>query len=188
MFASLSPEQCSVFHDRVIELDNYFQKGLEQVPLDLKPQPLEPFSEIFTFSETIYSMLNCSVTNCTVNACHGAMLRLGKYKHGLDDYDSWHLCVLLAPPSSRQHWCETAMYRAKVGRCVEMISWYRNTDTDAKKALRPKCPSHKLKGHRAKPSNTDRAPLVNGDANFPENSTACAICSRLTPTQKDRGA
>jgi len=121
MFALLSPEQCSKGHDLVVRLDNDFQRGLEHVSVDFKPQPLEPFSEIFTFSEVVHSRLDCSVPRCTVHACHRAMLKLGKYKGELDDYDSWHLCVLLASSLPQQHWCETAMYRAKGRRCVQLL-------------------------------------------------------------------
>jgi hypothetical protein len=118
VFASLSPEQCSKGYDLVLKLDDDFQRELEQVSVDLKPQPLEPFLEIFTFSELVHSTLNCSVTGCTIHASHKAMLKLGKYKHELDDYDSWHLCVFFAPSVSQQHWRETAMYRANVRRLV----------------------------------------------------------------------
>jgi hypothetical protein len=123
IFTSLSPEQCSEGHDLVVSLNNAFQLGHQQVSVDFKTQPLEPFEEIFEFSEIVHSRLDCSVPTCNVHACHRAMLKLGKYKSELDNYDSWHLCVLLASSTPQQHWCETAMYRSKVQRYVELIEW-----------------------------------------------------------------
>jgi hypothetical protein len=142
IFASLSPEQCSKGYDLVVRLNKDFQQGLEQAPVELKPQLLAQFLDIFTFSEVVHSTLDCSGARCTVHACHSAMLKLGKYKRELDDYDSWHLCVLLAPHFSQQRWCETAMYRAKGRRCVGTIRWLSHNNTDATTARNPEYPSH----------------------------------------------
>jgi hypothetical protein len=120
MFAPLSQEECDKVHELIVSLNEDFQQDLEPEPVyvDPKPQPLEPFLEIFEFSEIVHSTLDCSVTKCTVHTCHKAMLKLGKYGRELQNYDSWHLCVFVAPPSPQPHWRETAMYRAKSQRCV----------------------------------------------------------------------
>jgi hypothetical protein len=168
-------------------LDSDFQRELEPMSVDPKPQPLEPFSEIFTFSEIVHSTLDCSARECTVNKCHRAMLKIGKYKHELENDDSWHLCVFLAPPSSKPRWCETAMYRAKGRRCVNTTKWLRCSSTDTTTAWRLKCPLQPER-HRAKLSNTDRVLLVDGKPNLLSHTNAYANCLRLAPTQMDLGA
>jgi hypothetical protein len=141
MFASLSQEKWKKADESIDSLAADIQEKLESEPVyfDPKPQPLEPFLEIFKFSEIVHSTLDCSVTECNVH--HKAMLKLGIYKRGLGDYDSWHLCMFLAPPSLPPLWRETAMYRADIGRCVKTVKCLRHRSTDTTTARRVKCPS-----------------------------------------------
>jgi hypothetical protein len=122
IFASLSLEQCKRRHELAVKLIDGFQKGLVHVSAGLQTRPLEPFHEVYRFSEAVHSTLNCSAETCKLHARHKAMLKLGKYKRELTDHDSWHLYVLLSSPVSQQHWCETAMYRAKGRRYVQNLA------------------------------------------------------------------